>query len=123
MRRQEISTRSSRSSYRRSSTSASAHCTGSLRRRRLSIRARNSKGRPPMNIEICEALRIDERGEVDWTRLIDVSGLPEAELRELVDDGALGPVDRTASSWSFDAHALVLARTAGRLHRELDLDA
>ena len=76
-----------------------------------------------MNIEICEALRIDERGEVDWTRLIDVSGLPEAELRELVDDGALVPVDRTASSWSFDAHALVLARTAGRLHRELDLDA
>ena len=76
-----------------------------------------------MNIEICEALRIDERGAIDWTRLIDVSGLPEAELRELVDDGALVPVDREAAQLSFDAQALVLARTAGRLSRELDLDA
>jgi chaperone modulatory protein CbpM len=76
-----------------------------------------------MNIEICEALRIDERGEIDWEQLIKVSGLLEAELRELVDDGALVPVDRAAPSWSFDAQALVLARTAGRLHRELDLDA
>jgi chaperone modulatory protein CbpM len=76
-----------------------------------------------MNIEICEALRIDERGGIDWTRLIDVSGLPEAELRELVDDGALVPVDREAATWSFNAQALVLARTAGRLSRELDLDA
>jgi chaperone modulatory protein CbpM len=76
-----------------------------------------------MNIEICEALRIDERGEIDWRQLIEVSGLPEMELRELVDDGALMPVDMAAPSWSFDAHALVLARTAGRLRRELDLDA
>ena len=76
-----------------------------------------------MNIEICEALRIDERGAIDWTQLIEVSGLPEPELRELVDDGALVPVDIAAPSWSFDAHALVLARTAGRLQRELDLDA
>jgi len=76
-----------------------------------------------MNIEICEALRIDERGEIDWTQLIEVSGLPEPELRELVDDGALAPVDMTAPRWSFDAQALVIARTAGRLRRELDLDA
>jgi chaperone modulatory protein CbpM len=76
-----------------------------------------------MNIEICEALRIDERGAIEWTQLIEVSGLPEAELRELVDDGALVPVDVTARTWSFDAHSLVLARTAGRLRRELDLDA
>ena len=76
-----------------------------------------------MNIEICEALRIDERGEIRWEQLMEVSGLPEAELRELVDDGALVPVDRHAAAWSFDAHALVLARTAGRLRRELDLDA
>ncbi|HEY2967611.1 MAG TPA: chaperone modulator CbpM [Casimicrobiaceae bacterium] len=76
-----------------------------------------------MNIEICEALRVDERGAIDWTQLIEVSGLPETELRELVDDGALVPVDIGAPAWSFDASALVLARAAGRLRRELDLDA
>jgi hypothetical protein len=65
-----------------------------------------------MNVETCEALRIDERGAIEWTQLIEISGLSEAELRELVDDGALVPVDIGASSWSFDAHALPPARAA-----------
>jgi len=76
-----------------------------------------------MNIETCEALRIDERGAIEWTQLIELSGLPEAELRELVDDGALVPVDIGAPTWTFDARELPVAREAGRLHRELDLDA
>jgi chaperone modulatory protein CbpM len=76
-----------------------------------------------MNIETCEALRIDERGAIEWTQLIEISGMPEAELRELVDDGALVPVDIGSPSWSFDAHALPIARAAGRLRRDLDLDA
>ena len=76
-----------------------------------------------MNIETCEALRIDERGEVTWTQLIELSGLGEAELRELVDDGALEPIAPEAPAWSFHGRAIVVARTAGRLRRELDLDA
>jgi chaperone modulatory protein CbpM len=76
-----------------------------------------------MNIEICEALRIDERGAIDWAQLIELSGVPESDLRELVEEGALAPVDLGSPSWSFDAQALVLARAAGRLRRELDLDA
>jgi chaperone modulatory protein CbpM len=75
-----------------------------------------------MNIETCEALHIDERGELSWTQLIELSGLTEAELRELVDDGALVPVAPQAPAWSFHARAVVVARTAGRLRRELDLD-
>ena len=76
-----------------------------------------------MNIETFEALRIDERGEIGWTQLVELSGLAEAELRELVDDGALVPVDPEARSWSFRAYSIVVARTAGRLRRDLDLDA
>jgi chaperone modulatory protein CbpM len=76
-----------------------------------------------MNIETCEALRIDERGEIGWTQLIELSGLAEVELRELVDDGALAPVDPQAPAWSFHARSFVLARTAARLRRDLDLDA
>jgi chaperone modulatory protein CbpM len=76
-----------------------------------------------MNIETLEALRVDEHGEIGWTQLIELSGLAESELRELVDDGALVPVDPEARSWSFHAYSVVVARTAGRLRRDLDLDA
>jgi chaperone modulatory protein CbpM len=76
-----------------------------------------------MNIETWEALRIDAQGDISWTQLIELSGLAEAELRELVDDGALVPVAPEAPAWSFHARAIGVARTAGRLRRELDLDA
>lgn len=76
-----------------------------------------------MNIETCEALTIDERGEISWTQLIELSGLTDAELRELVDDGALATVGQEGAAWRFHARSVVVARTAGRLRRELDLDA
>lgn len=76
-----------------------------------------------MNIETCDALRVDAHGDISWTQLIELSGLTDAEVRELVDDGALLPVAPQAASWSFHARSVVVARTAGRLRRELDLDA
>ena len=76
-----------------------------------------------MNIETVEALQIDERGEISWAQLVALSGLADAELRELVDDGALVPLAPEAGSWSFHARSTVVARTAGKLRRELDLDA
>lgn len=76
-----------------------------------------------MNIETCEALHIDERGEISWTQLIELSGLTETELQELVDDGALVPSRPQAPPWHFHARSVVVARTAGRLRREFDLDA
>jgi chaperone modulatory protein CbpM len=76
-----------------------------------------------VNIEICEALRIDERGELSFMQLIEYSGLPEGELRELVAYGALAPHDPSAASWSFDASALAIARTAKRLRHDFELDA
>jgi MerR HTH family regulatory protein len=76
-----------------------------------------------MNTEIFEALRVDERGEIGWTQLIEMSGLTEADLHELVDDGTLVPVDPAAPTWSFATHSVVVARTAARLCRDFDLDA
>jgi chaperone modulatory protein CbpM len=75
-----------------------------------------------VNIETTEALYFDERGEVSLAQLIEISGLTEADLRELVDYGALAPVDPAASSWTFDAHSTTLARTARRLRSDLELD-
>jgi chaperone modulatory protein CbpM len=76
-----------------------------------------------MNTETCEALHLDERSEIAWAQLLEMSGLSEAELTELVDDGALMPVNPAAPSWSFAAYSVVVARTAGRLRRDFDLDA
>ena len=76
-----------------------------------------------MKIELCEALHIDERGEVSFAQLIEYSGLPEAELRELIDYGALSPLDPTAAPPSFSASALGVARVAGRLRHDFELDA
>lgn len=76
-----------------------------------------------MNIDTYEAVHIDDQGEVSWAQLIELSGLAETELRELVEDGALVPVAPQAPLWRFHARAVVVARTAGRFRRELDLDA
>ena len=76
-----------------------------------------------MNIEICEALHVDERGEVSFAQLVEYSGLPEGDLRELVAYGAIAPIDPAARSWSFTVSALGVARTAGRLRHDFELDA
>jgi chaperone modulatory protein CbpM len=76
-----------------------------------------------VNIEVCEALHVDEHGEVSFTQLIEYSGLPEGALRELVAYGAIAPIDPGARSWSFTVSALGLARTAERLRRDFELDA
>ena len=75
-----------------------------------------------MNIETCEALHVDEHGELSFAELIECSGLTDAELRELVEYGALVPVDPALASWTFRGHTLLLARSAGRLRHEFDLD-
>ena len=75
-----------------------------------------------MNIETYEALRIDELGEISFAQLIECSGMTEGELRELVEYGALAPVDPATPSWMFRGDTLPIARNAGRLRREFDLD-
>src|SRR5438034_950621 len=79
-----------------------------------------------MNIETCEALRIDERGAIEWTQLIELSGLPEAELRELGDLDAVGGKDAAAMTAAnaalvfARAHLWMLAAEHSDLARELD---
>ena len=75
-----------------------------------------------MNLEPAEALNFNEWDVISFSQLIEISGLPESELRELVDYGALAPVDPQASSWTFSAVNVTVARTAGRLRNDLELD-
>jgi chaperone modulatory protein CbpM len=76
-----------------------------------------------MNVEIVEAVTLDEEGFVTLDQLALAAELPVEELRALVDYGALAPVDPAATSWTFTASWVVVARTAGRLRRDFELDA
>jgi len=76
-----------------------------------------------MSREIAEALSLDERVTLTLDQMVEMSELPVEDLRALVDYGALAPVDPAASSWTFTASWVVVARTAGRLRRDFELDA
>ena len=76
-----------------------------------------------MKVELTEAVWLDERGAVTLVELSQCSGLSEGELRDLVELGALEPLDAEASEWSFTAQCISAARTARRLRNDFELDS
>ena len=76
-----------------------------------------------MRVEITEAVWLDEHQQFSLAELADLSGLSQAELRQLVDYEALVPADPGAAEVRFGAECLTLARTACRLRDDFDLDA
>jgi hypothetical protein len=68
-----------------------------------------------------EVLWLDEHRVVSLGELIELSGLREAELLELVHSGALQVRD-VAGEYSFSASMITVARTASRLRADLELD-
>ena len=64
-----------------------------------------------------------ERYELSLSQLCELSGLSEAELRGLVDCGAIAPADPLAREWTFSSDRLVVARSAFRLRRDFELDS
>jgi chaperone modulatory protein CbpM len=76
-----------------------------------------------VKIELTEAAWLDERGVVTLLELAQCSGLTESELRELVELGALEPVDLEAPEWRFAARCISSARAAGRLRSDFELDS
>lgn len=76
-----------------------------------------------MKLEHTEALWLDDRGAVTLVELAQCSGLSEAELRDLVELGALEPTDPDASEWSFAARCISSARVACRLRMDFELGA
>lgn len=75
-----------------------------------------------MKAEVAEALWLDAGQSVSFAQLVELSGLSDTELRELVESGALAPVDPQAPDWTFSAECISAARTAFRLRTDLDLD-
>jgi chaperone modulatory protein CbpM len=76
-----------------------------------------------MRIEITEAAWLDESSEFSLAELAELSGLPVALLRQLVEYEALVPCDPSAAVPTFKAQRLIDARAACRLREDFDLDA
>lgn len=76
-----------------------------------------------MQIEISDAVWLDERQELSLDELAELSGLSQAELRELVEYEALAPAGVATEQQRFTAECLAIARTASRLRHDFDLDA
>ena len=75
-----------------------------------------------MRVELNELRWLEEHRELTLGELSDVSGLSEAELRDLEDCGAIAAVDASAPTRTFAAQCIVTARTAFRLRHDFELD-
>jgi chaperone modulatory protein CbpM len=75
-----------------------------------------------MKLELTEAVWLDERGTLTLLELAECSGLSETELRDLVDLGALEPLDVDSTELSFESKCIVAARAASRLRTDFELD-
>ena len=75
-----------------------------------------------MRIELTEVLWLHEHQALSVNQLAELSVLSEAEIHELVDYGAIAPIDAKAAKLTFDTQCLVIARTACRLRADFDLN-
>jgi chaperone modulatory protein CbpM len=69
-----------------------------------------------------EAVWLSEDQEFSLAELAELSGLSEGEVRDLVEYGAIAPVDPDAPQWIFKGYCLVTVRTACRLRLSFDLE-
>ena len=75
-----------------------------------------------MSAQVVEVRWLDARETVTVPELSRVCGLSAAELDELVEYGALTPLQHGQSERAFSAEWVVPLRTAGRLRQDFDLD-
>jgi len=73
-----------------------------------------------MHPEHGEGVWLETHELVSISELVAHSGFSEGEVRELVDYGALEPVD--AVQWTFKAECVLVLRRASRLKGDLELD-
>lgn len=69
-----------------------------------------------------EVMWLDEHRAVTLRELVEVSGLSEQELLELVHAGAIPAHGSAGSGYTFSARVVTVARTACRLRDDLELD-
>ncbi len=76
-----------------------------------------------MQIETHNVLWLDSSQRVTLKDLVDLSGLVEDEIYELVIAGALAPNSYEELPWTFGADCVLTVRKASRLRDDLELDS
>ena len=76
-----------------------------------------------MEIESADVQWLTERCEFSIHELVELSGSSVEELRELVEFGAITPVNPESTNWVFPGQCLLTARAACRLRASFDLEA
>lgn len=76
-----------------------------------------------MQSETHHTIWLDSSQLVSISDLVDLSGLTEREVHELVEFGALVPLDAEEIPWRFSADCVVTVRKASRLRDDLELDS
>ena len=69
-----------------------------------------------------EAVWLTEVCRFSMSEIAELSGLSEAEVRELVDYGAITPVNPDSPQWIFQGECLSTVRTASRLRAGFELE-
>ena len=75
-----------------------------------------------METEPADAQWLTEICEFSIHELVELSGSSVEELRELVEFGAITPVNPESSNWVFPGQCLVTVRAACRLRASFDLE-
>lgn len=75
-----------------------------------------------METEHPDAQWLTEKGEFSLHELVELSGSSVEELRELVEFGAITPVNPESPQWVFPGQCLVTIRAACRLRVSFDLE-
>lgn len=75
-----------------------------------------------MNAHVVEVAWLDSRETVTLAELTRVCGMTEDELQELIEYGALTPLEREKEELRFSSECVGGLRQAGRLRRDFELD-
>ena len=75
-----------------------------------------------METELADAQWLTEKCEFSIHELVELSGSSVEELRELVEFGAITPVNPESSNWVFPGQCLLTVRAACRLRASFDLE-
>jgi len=75
-----------------------------------------------MNFDFTELVWLDHHHEVSLDELAEFSGLAQDELRQLVDSGALIPINPDEKRLSFSGQCVVSIRTLSRLKQDFELE-
>lgn len=76
-----------------------------------------------MALHITESVWLNTSGSCTLQHLLDVSGLTEDNIHDLIDTGIIEPSNRDPSNYYFPANTIVIARTARRLRDDFELDS